>query len=563
MKTITKISLFFFLLLLASCEKEGDKIYLSGLEESDFLVTETDVILSKATSTHTVLSLAWTRSTLVISNSDMSAPNVFSAYIQASTTQDFASNVIETAGENESKTYTGAELNTLAKNLGLEPDVATPVYFRMRASMGGNVESAYSEVKEVNITSYFIDMTVAAVLDSEKEPTGFMLASPEANGIYTGFVGATSWSNFFIEESDGLIWGNLPVKNSPFLASSEEGSWNFWYPEPAGCYYTTINTQRANWTAVYVPSLTVAGDIAGEMSFDRAKVQWYYVFNATGTGTATIQVNGEGDEYNYVTGTDAPADVKVPIAFAQNGSNLVLDGIPGNIVVNIPAAGECTLIIDLSDPKNWTCRVISGSGEPEPVRTELYLIGIDDGITNAGWNFDNKISLYNEDDLAYSGVINANSKYGYQVAIEKDNWGDVYMQADGDAYAGTLVFQGENNLPAPAPGLYLFDVSLNNLNYVLTSIGSEIYAVGLDDVWEFNMPLAATSSTGVYSGQITFAGASPWGFQIHLNTEWGPYFGGSDGKLYFKGSNITDDAALSPGTYTLTVDLINQTYTIE
>ncbi len=563
MKTITQISFLFLLLLLAACEKEGDKIYMSGLDESDFIATETDVELNKENSKDIVLSMAWTRSILAISNSDMSAPNVFSAYVQASTTEDFSSNVIETAGENESKTYTGGELNTLAKNLGLEPDVVTPVYFRLRASMGGNVESTYSEVKQVNITSYFIDMTVAAILDSKKEPTGFMLASPEANGIYTGFVGATSWSNFFLEESDGLIWGNLPVDNSPFLASSEEGCWNFWYPEPAGCYYTTINTQRANWTAVYLPSLTVAGDIAGEMSFDRAKVQWYYVFNASAAGTATISLNGEGDEYNYVTGTGAPADTKVPIAFAQNGSNLALAATPGSITVNIPAAGESTLVIDLSDPKNWTCQVISGSGEPEPINPEVYLIGIDDGITESGWNFDNKLYLYNEDDLAYSGVINAHSKYGYKIAIETDNWGDVYTLVDGDAYAGTLGFQGENNLPAPAPGLYLFDVSLKNLFFTLKEIDTKIYVSGLEDQWNFDKVLTATDKPGVYTGNITVTGPSTWGFKIlMIYDNWDIYYGGKNGKLIYEGSDIVDINSWENGVCNLTVDLINLSYNI-
>lgn len=42
------------------------------------------------------------------------------------------------------------------------------------------------------------------------------------------------------------------------------------------------------------------------------------------------------------------------------------------------------------------------------------------------------------------------------------------------------------------------------------------------------------------------------------------FMAGSAGKLYYKSNNgITDDATLAPGTYTLTIDLINATYTIE
>lgn len=553
----------FCFLLFAACEKDGDKIYLSGLEESDFMVTETDVILSKETSSEIVLSVAWKNNTLVVSNPNMSAPNVFAAYVQLSTQEDFASHIIEVQGENESKAYTGAELNAMAKNLGLEPDVATPVYFRLRGSMGSNVESVYSEVKKVNITPYFLDMTVGNILNSKKEATGITLSSPDANGIYTGFIGATSWFNFYLEEGDGLLWGNDDVTGTPFVMTSAESRWNLWYPAPGGCYYTEINTVRKNWSATYLPALSVSGSIAGEMTFDRPNNRWYYVFDATSAGSATIQLSGQGDLYNVETGTEAPASNKVNIAFAQDGNNLTLASTAGQITVHVPATGECTLIIDLSDPKAWTCRIVSGSEEPEVVIEEIYLPGIDDGITGT-WSFDNMLKLYDEENKVYNGILNVNSKWGYQIAIENENWEEIYTQADGDAYAGTLVFQGSDNITPPDPGLYFFNVSLKNLTFALTPIGNTIYVTGLDDDWSLDKELTATGTPGVYSGSITFAGASPWGFQIVLNTSWSVTYGGADGKLVYGGNNnIKDDATLTPGTYTMTVDFINGTYSIQ
>lgn len=57
--------------------------------------------------------------------------------------------------------------------------------------------------------------------------------------------------------------------------SSENDSdkrWNFWFPGRSGCYYVDVNTSKKVWSALYIPSLTVAGDVAGEMTFDRANV---------------------------------------------------------------------------------------------------------------------------------------------------------------------------------------------------------------------------------------------------------------------------------------------------
>lgn len=561
---LKKYSVVILLILLTACEEDGDKIYLSGLEGSEFILTETDIMLSKENASKIVLSAAWKNSTLVVSNPDMGAPDVFTAYLQISTQEDFSSNVIENEGIGESKAYTGAELNAIARNLGLVPDVATPVYFRLRGSIAPNIESVYSEIKKVNITPYLIDMTIGFILDKDKKQTGLTLVSPDANGVYAGFIGATSWYNFFMEEGDGKIWGNLAADGSAFLASSEENSWNFWYPEPGGCYYTEVNTELKRWSAVYLPVLNITGDIGGEMTFDRPNTKWYYVFNAASAGTATIRLSGQGDEYNHETGDSAPAAEKVTIAFAQENGSLVLAGTPGDITVQIPAAGECTLILDLSDPKNWQCGVVSGSEEPGTVSPEVYVIGIDDGITGGGWNFDNKLYLYNEDNLAYAGVLNVHSLWGYQIGTEKDNWGDVYTQAGGDAYSGTLEFKGQTNLTAPEPGVYFFDLSLKNLSYALTEVGDHVYVNGLDDKWEFNQTLASTSVPGVYSGSITVNGASSYGFKIYLvRDNWDILFGGSNGKLTYGGSDIPDSNSWSAGTYTITVDLINRTYTIQ
>ena len=550
---------FFF----AACEKDGDKIYLSGLEASEFMVSETSVALSKETSAGIVLSVAWSSNTPVISDPNMSAPNVFAAYIQLSTREDFSSNVVETQGENGSKAYTGAELNTVAKNLGMEPGVAAPVYFRLRGSMGSNIASVYSEVKTVHITPYFIDMTIGNILDSNKTATGITLSSPEADGIYAGFVGAASWFNFYLEEGDGRVWGNDAVTETPFVASSEAGSWNFWYPEPGGCYYTEVNTVAKHWSAVYLPVLSVSGDLSGDLTYDRPNNRWRYVFNAAAAGAITLQLSGQGDLYNKDTGDSAPAAGKVTIAFTQDGDNLALASAAGNVTVNIPAAGESTLIVDLSDPKAWTCNIVSGSEEPDAVTGELFLIGIDDGVSGS-WNFNTRLKLYDEDGRKYAGVANVNSLWGYQIAIENDNWTDVYTMASGDAYAGTLEFQGETNIAAPAPGLYFFDVSPATLTYTLTAVGNEIYLSGLNNTWDFSTTLQATATPGVYSGSITITTVSEWGFKIYLIADnWDHVYGGGGGALYYGGNGITDDAALGVGTYTMTVDLINGTYTIQ
>ncbi|MDR0865143.1 MAG: DUF5114 domain-containing protein [Candidatus Symbiothrix sp.] len=549
------------LLAISACEEDGERLYLSGLEENELAATKENVVLSQETSQEIVLSLAWNNSTLSVSNPDKKAPNVLSTYVQVSNQSDFATNVIEILEKSPSKAYTGAELNTIAKNLQLTPDIASPVYFRIRSSVGNNMEPVYSNVVTVNITPYSIDMSIGFILSKEQEDTGRTLSSPQSDGIYTGFMGVVGYQNFFLQEGDGTIWGNVPVDGSAFLISSAD-PWNFWFPGTAGCYYVNINTAAKEWSALLLPVLTVSGDLSGDMIFDRPNVKWTYAINATAASTLKIKLNSAGQLYNAQTGTDA--SVSQALAFTQEGNRLVLASSAGDITVNVPAAGEYTLVIDLSNPNEWTYEVVSGSAGPIEVNPCVYLPGIDDGITGGDWNFDNKLPLFDEDKLTYAGVVNVNSLWGYTINTEKDNWADKYTLGEGDAYSGTLVFQGTNgDLPAPAAGLYLIETSLKELTYNLTSVGNEIYVVGLHDVWDFNTPLAATVTPGVFSGSITINSASPWGFTINLKDSWTYKFGGSEGKLYYQGSNITDDASLAPGAYQMTVDLVNLTYKFE
>lgn len=566
MKTMKNLILLLAATLcFASCEKDEDKIYLSNIEPGELIATGSDVVLLKENSKDIVLSLAWTKDALQISDPSLSPIDVTIQTLQVSTSSDFTGVVSESVETSLSKAYTGAALNAMAKDIGAVPDVANSIYFRLAAKTGNNMQAAYSNTVMVSVTPYSIDMSVGYILSSKQEDTGFTLYSAASDGNYTGFMGATSWYNYFLQEGNGTIWGNDAVDGSAFLLSSEEDAdkrWNFWFPGVGGCYYVEVNTIKKLWSALLIPTLTVSGDIKAEMTFDRANVRWTTVFEASSATTLNIKLQGTGKQYDYSTGTDDDKAVGTDVAFVQNGQNISLASEAGNISVAVPSAGEYTLVVDLSDPRAWKCDVVSGSEEPIEVIQHLYLPGIDDGISGS-WTFDNFITLYNEDELSYAGVANVSSLWGYSINTEKDNWNDKYTVAEGDAYSGTLVFGGENNLPAPDAGLYLIDVSLKNLTYNLINMGEQIYVVGLHDVWEFNVPLAATSTAGVYSGSITINSASPWGFSIHIaDGDWDHKFGGSDGKLYYKGNNITDDASLAPGTYQMTVDLINQTYSI-
>jgi hypothetical protein len=561
MKTIKRFLIAFMsVVAFTACEKDGDLITLSGLDESELMATESAVVLSQETSAEHALSLAWSTSALTVSDPNMSAPSILTTTLQVSASEDFSGTIEESAESNLSHTYTGAELNTVAKNLGATPGVATPIYFRLAASVGDNMDPVYSNVVSVTVTAYEIDMRIGFILNSDQEATEATLYSAASDGDYVGFMGATAWYNFYLKEGDGTIWGNDAVSGTAFVTSSEDGSWNCWFPGQGGCYYVDFNTNKQAWSALWIPTLTVSGDISGELTFDRPNVKWTLPFTATST-SMTIQISGTGKQYDNATGTDDAAAVDTPVAFAQDGSNVVLADQAGNITVTVPQAGDYTLTVDLSDPAAWTVEAAAGTEEPVVVYPNVYLPGSIEGEDS--WTFDQSLPLYNEENLAYAGVVNVNSAWGYTVNIEKDNWDDKYTLASGDATSGTLVFQGSDNIPAPTAGLYLVDVSLSGLTYNLTTIGNQIFIAGLNDDWNNHIALDATETVGVYSGSVAINASSTDGFQILLvDGDWTHYYGGDGGNLSYRAGNVKDDASLTPGTYTLTVNLVDGTYSI-
>lgn len=558
MKTkITALALC-LLAVLQSCEEDGLLVNLSGLDSSDLMASETAVVLTKEEAAISVLALTWSMSALNISEADMKIPGSVPALaMELSASADFTA-FTEITPQGTTYSFTGGALNTLAKNLGLEPDVSQPLYIRIRSSYGDNTKPYYSNVTVVNVTTYTIDMSVGFILNADHEDTGFTLYSPSGNGLYAGFTGVTAWYNWYLLEGDGTVWGNLGEDGNEFVTSKDQAShWNFWYPGIGGCYYTTLNTGTKEWTATHIPSLTVSGDIDAVMTFDRTAVKWYVSFTTT-AANATMKVTcDDAKHYNISTGTADASAIARSIGFiAHSDSTLTIDwnsASAGNIT--IPEAGDYTMTFFLSDPKGWTFRVKEGiTVIEEPISEFLFLPGIDDGISGS-WTFDNYLRLVSEDDSTFAGVVNINSLWGYQMTLTSGDWDNIYTMGSAE---GLLAFKGSGNIPAPTPGLYLVQADLQNLTYSYTSVTSLSHA-GLNDNWTM-AAMDATVVPGVYTSPVTISSVSPWGCKLYLNGSWDPWYGGADGELQFNGPGIVDDATIGIGTYDFVANLCDATY---
>lgn len=361
---------------LVSCDESGDKIYLDGFEASSLMASASDVVLSVDKSKDVVLSLAWQNPTLLSSDETKPAGNgVLKTYLQASASEDFAS-AKEYTVTDLSKAFTGADLNATAKDLGLTPDVSSSLYFRIKSQMGANLDAAYSNVCQVKVTPYLIDMSyinIVNVDDKDKVLTYFY--SPNLDGVYSGYMNASSWLNFYGKENDGSIWGNSATDGT-FAIDNTESRWACWFPGVAGIYYSVIDTKKMEWKATLLKSFQLNGE---DMTYDAPNYAWTKVITTTADNTP-ISIVATGAEYSKATGTDDAAAVVKTMNYTLADGKMTDAATAGS--VNIAKAGTYTVTVKVGEHSQLEYTIDEGDQTtPEPEVSNTLCMFSKDGNT--------------------------------------------------------------------------------------------------------------------------------------------------------------------------------------
>lgn len=427
MKTLNKIFITLAsIFALISCEKDGDKIYLQSLGSGELIATTDNVVLTSEMSQKIVLSFAWKGQNVQISDTTVGTATKAKNYMEISLSEDFSGQVYKNETTSNSIAYNGGELNSIVNELGAKVGEANNVFFRLGSTTGENIPYAYSNVVRVAITPYVIDMNTGIVVESNNDnanlgETGVILYSPEANGIYSGFMFTPyGWYHYFLKEGNGLMWGTAGDEGA-FHITSDAGNnrQNMWFPGSTGCYYVNVNTKEATWDALYISSLTISGlsENPINLTLDKENNLWIASFTATEAGEKTITISGNGDQWNVETGTNDGAGIPVNVAFANENNNLVLADNAGNISVTIPEAGECTIKLDLINPNDRKVYVEAGGTDiPSSYSQTLDVVHYNDDGSEVALT---TLNLVNKDKGIYTGTYSGD-KLDFQI-IDRTN----------------------------------------------------------------------------------------------------------------------------------------------
>ena len=362
---------------LVSCDESGDKIDLDGFKASDLMASASDVKLSVDNSKDVVLSLAWQNPTLLSSDETKPAGSgVLKTYLQVSASENFTSEKEYTVTD-LSKAFTGADLNAAAKDLGLSPDVSSPLYFRIKSQMGNNLDAAYSNVCQVKVTPYLIDMSYINILDKDtKEQTLTYLYSPNSDGVYSGYMNASSWLNFWGKENDGTIWGNGGQDGHVYEMENTESAWSFWFPGQAGIYYAVIDTKAKEFKPTLLKSFQLNGE---DMTYDAPNYAWTKVITTTADNTP-VSIVATGAEYSKATGTEDAAAVVKTMNYTLADGKMTDSESAGSVI--IPSAGTYTITVKVGEHSQLEYTIVEGDQTtPEPEASNTLCMFSENGNT--------------------------------------------------------------------------------------------------------------------------------------------------------------------------------------
>lgn len=362
---------------LVSCDESGDKIYLDGFKASDLMASASDVKLSVDNSKDVVLSLAWQNPSLLSSDETKPAGSgVLKTYLQVSASENFTSEKEYTVTD-LSKAFTGADLNSLAKDLGTTPGQSAPLYFRIKSQMGANLDAAYSNVCQVKVTPYLIDMSYINILDKDtKEQTLTYLYSPNSDGIYSGYMNVSSWLNFWGKENDGTIWGNVGQDGHVYEMDNTESAWSFWFPGQTGIYYTVLDTKAKELKPTYIKSMQLNGE---DMTYDAPNYAWTKVITTTADNTP-VSIVAKGAEYSKATGTEDAAAVVKTMNYTLADGKMTDAATAGS--VNIAKAGTYTVTVKVGEHSQLEYTIVEGDQTtPEPEVSNTLCMFSKDGNT--------------------------------------------------------------------------------------------------------------------------------------------------------------------------------------
>lgn len=342
-----KINIFILaivaLLGFNSCTDDDTTIVAQAISAPELIVpdTGTSIILTDANATNPALTLVW-------NEADYGTSLAISYKVElAISGTAFETPILGGTTNEQFITWTVEQLNTVAVAAGLTPFSEGDLEVRVISSIGSPaVQEQTSNTLVFTVTPYTSELPQIGVPGNHQgwdPPTAPRLASPEFGATnYEGYVWLDGGYKFIAPDDSGnYAWGNTDWGDDGSFSGIlvEDGESNCEAPT-AGYYFIQADTAELTYSATQyswglIGSATPSGwDSDQDMTYDAASKTWTITLDLT-ADEIKFRANDAWD-WNY----------------GDDGADNILENGAANIVV--PAAGNYTVVLDLSKPREYT-----------------------------------------------------------------------------------------------------------------------------------------------------------------------------------------------------------------
>jgi hypothetical protein len=355
-KYINKLFVLGSLLFLAtSCESEGQLTTLATVTfPSAIEVSSSTIVLKEDTSEQSALLVSWPKVTYPIA-----APVTYAIQFDLPTditgSEAWAKAKRVDVGEDVlSKSFTGFELNKIATDLGLKPNVAGELVIRVESSMDHRI---YSDPVTIKVTPYLKTVVIGEIY-MPGSYQGWAVETAAALteiqlGIYQGYMTLPEGAGPGFKLNKGRNWAQFFGAGDTNSDLKNMSDTDFTLPG-AGSYQIKVNLNTLKWSSTPyawgIVGTSQAGgwDNSTPMSYDHQTKTWKVTANLV-PGALKFRLNNSWT-INY-----GPADPSTNTINLDNGG-----------AYDIPEAGlyEVTFKINETDPtstgypKTATCTIV-------------------------------------------------------------------------------------------------------------------------------------------------------------------------------------------------------------
>lgn len=400
------------------------------------------------------------------------------------------SEVLSAESSNNSISFTGKDLNTIAQKLGATIGKNTTVYFRINHAYNerSTTLGSISNVVELSFTPIKIAATLQAVSKEDASIVYATLVFNEDTQMYEGEYTTNEWNFYLVDPIEGTIYGCdddwTPAEDCnrsyKLVAGREIGDkYSSWFDPSKRPVIMRVNLNTKTWDWQLIPTdkkdltgvsiIIVGGDMGwhNEWTPDEGVV---VTANGNDTYTAVFENVTLTDQFGF-RATAPAAEWIGPDAFESLGDNLYKEG---NIRAKEPGIYTITVTAIANADGSITYKIAAekaGSLSAKDLTDKEQGIKGAFDTSSSDWVIIGKVAPDVNDNVYTYTIANIQLKENQEFGFDGDlNWvgkGNITVNSN-------LISEEGNNLAVTKSGLYTFTLvatanSDGTISYTLTA----------------------------------------------------------------------------------------------